>query len=335
MTIVTSLLADYRRRASDLWNARVRELGGRIVEWDDVDELDDRCVALFRRCVLDRVDASLPDMSPEYESQRAPVPRLAVVPRDGAKVWFDRLDEGKPPRFLDPALLPATAFRFLGLFDFECRESRSFAFCRVRVAACPDVSAIGRDGLIPFDDCAFVLTDDDETAGTPLRDRLRSAEAALRLPRDPGGPTRIVLPASPRTVSRMRTIFVLYAIFLFSIAVWRPWAIPVPPFSRPWDLVPFTGLGDLWRAGLVPFTFLFVGNVACFVPFGFGLPALTRLRRAVVPLCFLGSLLIECLQWAFGTGMGQTEDLILNTLGAAIGYMLFRRARAMERDCPA
>lgn len=327
MTIVTYLLADYRRHASDLWNARVRELGGRIAEWDDVDELDDRCVALFRGCVLDRVDASLPDMSPDYESQRSPVPRLAVVPRDGAKVQVGGLggDDG-PLGFLDPALLPATAFRFLGLYDFECREPRSFAFCRVRIAACPDVSAIGRDGLIPFDDCAFVLTDDDETAGTPLRDRLRSAEAALRLPRDPGGPTRIVLPASPRTVSRMRTIFVLYAIFLFSIAVWRPWAAPVPPFSRAWNLVPFTGLGDLWRAGHVPFTFLFVGNVACFVPCGFGLPALTRLRRAVVPLCFLGSLLIEFLQWAFGTGMSQTEDLLLNTLGAAIGYGLFRCA---------
>ena len=123
-----------------------------------------------------------------------------------------------------------------------------------------------------------------------------------------------------------RAWFALYAIFFFSIAVWRPWRTPGPPFSRAWDLVPFTDFGDLWRAGLVPFTFLIVGNVACFVPFGFGLPALTRLRRAVVPLCFLGSLLIECLQWAFGTGMSQTEDLILNTLGAAIGYGLFRRA---------
>ena len=326
-TIITSLLADYRRRASASWNARVRELGGRIAEWDDVDELDDRCVAIFRRCVLDRIDASLPDMSPDYESRRSPVPRLAVVPHDGVHVQVGGLggDHG-PLGFLDPALLPASAFRFLGLFDFECREPRSFEFCRVRVAACPDVSAIGRDGLIPFDDCAFVLTDDDDTAGKPLRDGLRAAEAALVRPQDRGGPTRIVLPPSPQALSRARTILALYAVFLFSIAVWRPWAAPVPTFSRAWDLVPFTGLGDLWRAGLVPFLFLFVGNIACFVPFGFGIPALTPLRRAVVPLCFLGSLLIECLQWTFGTGIGQIEDLILNTLGGAIGYGLFRRA---------
>ena len=116
----------------------------------------------------------------------------------------------------------------------------------------------------------------------------------------------------------------LYAAFLLGIAVWRPWATPAAPFSGRWELVPFTGTADLWRAGIVPFVFLFVGNVACFVPFGFGLPALTPLRRAVVPLCLLGSLLIEVLQWAFGTGVPQVEDILLNTLGAALGYALFR-----------
>lgn len=123
-----------------------------------------------------------------------------------------------------------------------------------------------------------------------------------------------------------RAWLALYAIFFCSIAVWRPWRTSSPPFSGAWNLVPFTELGDLWRAGFVPFTFLIVGSVACFIPFGFGIPALTPLRRVVIPLCFLGSLLIEGLQWAFGTGMSQTEDLILNTLGAAIGYALFRRA---------
>ena len=123
----------------------------------------------------------------------------------------------------------------------------------------------------------------------------------------------------------------LYAAFLFGIAVWRPWATPAAPFSGRWELVPFTGTADLWRAGIVPFVFLFVGNVACFVPFGFGLPALTPLRRAVVPLCFLGSLLIEALQWAFGTGVPQVEDVLLNTLGAALGYALFHAVHPATR----
>ena len=124
----------------------------------------------------------------------------------------------------------------------------------------------------------------------------------------------------------------LYAAFLLGIAVWRPWATPAAPFSGRWDLVPFMGTADLWRAGIVPFVFLFVGNVACFVPFGFGLPALTPLRRAVVPLCFLGSLLIEALQWAFGTGVPQVEDVLLNTLGAALGYALFCAVHSATRS---
>ena len=115
----------------------------------------------------------------------------------------------------------------------------------------------------------------------------------------------------------------LYAAFLLAIAIWRPWTTPAPPFSGRWELVPFTGTAALWRSGIVPFTFFFIGNIACFVPFGFGLRALTRLRCAVVPLCFLGSLLIESLQWAIGTGVPQLEDLILNTLGGALGYLLY------------
>ena len=128
-----------------------------------------------------------------------------------------------------------------------------------------------------------------------------------------------------------RLALALYAAFLLGIAVWRPWVEPAAPFSGRWELVPFTGTADLWRAGIVPFAFLFVGNVACFMPFGFGLPALTPLRRAVVPLCFLGSLLIEVLQWAFGTGVSQVEDVLLNTFGAALGYALFRVVHAGTR----
>ncbi len=131
-----------------------------------------------------------------------------------------------------------------------------------------------------------------------------------------------------------RLLLSLYTAFLLGIAVWRPWAEPAAPFSRQWQLVPFTGTAALWRSGIVPFTFFFVGNIACFVPFGFGLPALTRLRRAVIPLCFLGSLLIESFQWAFGTGIPQIEDLLLNTLGGALGYALFRAIRH-ERNAEA
>ena len=69
----------------------------------------------------------------------------------------------------------------------------------------------------------------------------------------------------------------------------------------------------------MPFVFLFVGNVACFVPFGFGLPALTPLRRAVVPLGFLGSLLIMGLLLLFSSLL--KNNLMLLITGIMMGYI--------------
>ena len=39
--------------------------------------------------------------------------------------------------------------------------------------------------------------------------------------------------------------------------------------------------------------------------------------------------MIEISQYVFGTGVTEVEDLILNTLGAAIGYGVFRLIRRM------
>ena len=99
------------------------------------------------------------------------------------------------------------------------------------------------------------------------------------------------------------------------------------PFEGRWD-VPYTGTADLWRTGFLPAVFLFVGNIVCFVPFGFGLPALTRLRCSVVPICFLASILVEELHGIFAPAdpLVGTVHILLNTLGAVLGYALFHAA---------
>jgi glycopeptide antibiotics resistance protein len=43
------------------------------------------------------------------------------------------------------------------------------------------------------------------------------------------------------------------------------------------------------------------------------------------------SLVIEFLQYAFGTGISEADDLILNTLGALIGYALYRLIHKLKR----
>lgn len=71
-------------------------------------------------------------------------------------------------------------------------------------------------------------------------------------------------------------------------------------------------------------------NILLFVPFGFGLPFISSYRfKKVVILGMSVSLLIEFLQWFTGWLTGVTfrvadiNDLIFNTLGAAIGYLMF------------
>jgi len=71
-------------------------------------------------------------------------------------------------------------------------------------------------------------------------------------------------------------------------------------------------------------------NILMLVPFGFGMPFITNLRlKHIVAIGALFSLCIEFLQFASGLVSGVTfrigdiNDVIFNTLGAAVGYLLF------------
>lgn len=70
-----------------------------------------------------------------------------------------------------------------------------------------------------------------------------------------------------------------------------------------------------------------VGNVVCFMPFGFVIPVLTvRYRSAwkMVILTFFASLLVETIQLFSKLGIFDVDDILLNTLGGLMGYLLFR-----------
>jgi glycopeptide antibiotics resistance protein len=71
-------------------------------------------------------------------------------------------------------------------------------------------------------------------------------------------------------------------------------------------------------------------NILLMVPFGFGLPFIVDVRmKKVVVRGALFSLAIELTQWLTGYLAGITfrvadvNDVIFNTLGAAVGYLLF------------
>ena len=79
---------------------------------------------------------------------------------------------------------------------------------------------------------------------------------------------------------------------------------------------------DLWQ----PFLINFVGNIVMFIPIGFLLPLLwKKFDRAwrTVGIGFLLSLIIEILQLP-QMRSSDVDDLWLNTLGACIGYVLYK-----------
>jgi glycopeptide antibiotics resistance protein len=91
---------------------------------------------------------------------------------------------------------------------------------------------------------------------------------------------------------------------------------------------PFTGyiemiLDNKWYQ----FTYLFVGNIIWFVPFGILLPLITKIKISFLRMGLYGlmlSLIIEVSQFIFGTGISEIDDLILNTLGAIVGYTVYK-----------
>ena len=105
-----------------------------------------------------------------------------------------------------------------------------------------------------------------------------------------------------------------------------------------YNLVPFVEIRRFWvyreQLGFwAVFTNLF-GNVIGFIPYGFILPVIAHKCRNglfIVASGFSLSLLVETVQLIAKVGCFDVDDLILNTLGAAIGYMLFAVCNYLRR----
>ena len=69
-----------------------------------------------------------------------------------------------------------------------------------------------------------------------------------------------------------------------------------------------------------------IGNIGAFVPLGLFIPIISkRLRKAwkVIMLGTLLSLTVELLQLVTRVGSCDVDDIILNTFGTMVGYLLF------------
>lgn len=101
-----------------------------------------------------------------------------------------------------------------------------------------------------------------------------------------------------------------------------------------------------FRLNLVPLVHLFgynslrdilwnvVGNMAMFIPSGIVLPVVYRKLDRFGKVLAAGALLslcIEILQLPFASRASDVDDLILNTLGAAVGYGIYAAVKRLKR----
>lgn len=78
--------------------------------------------------------------------------------------------------------------------------------------------------------------------------------------------------------------------------------------------------------GIESFVVNIIGNIFAFTPFGFILPIISSDKRKLIrvtTLTFIFSLTIELLQLFLKVGIFDVDDLLMNTLGGVIGYLIF------------
>ncbi len=140
--------------------------------------------------------------------------------------------------------------------------------------------------------------------------------------------------------SAARVLFLIYAgilVYFLFFADWYGHAPGRAVRSAP-NLVPFREIRRyLQRSYIIGRRLVFwnlVGNVLGFMPFGFMLPLLSDFFKKwyrVLPGGFLLTLLVESVQLISGIGIFDVDDMILNTLGAFLGYYVYLAAVRIGR----
>ena len=118
-------------------------------------------------------------------------------------------------------------------------------------------------------------------------------------------------------------IFTLYILTVLYLTIFR---FNFWYSERKLNLTLFVSLIKVFRnADIGEFLRLLLGNIGWFVPFGFLFPILLKRKNPFITICagLLFSIFIEVTQFVSYKGVAELDDLILNTLGAAVGYLLY------------
>lgn len=132
--------------------------------------------------------------------------------------------------------------------------------------------------------------------------------------------------------------FVIYLVVMVYFLFFSEQMGRIPSDTYHYNLKPFTEiqryLNNISVLGIYNVVLNLAGNVVCFMPLGFVLPIITNRNWGVVKvtvMSFLASLFVEVLQLVSKLGSCDVDDLILNTLGGFLGYLLFILCRGIYR----
>lgn len=98
------------------------------------------------------------------------------------------------------------------------------------------------------------------------------------------------------------------------------------------NLIPFVNLFDYDSRRDLPLNV--IGNTAMFIPSGIVIPVIYRKLNnfwKAVAAAALISLCIEIIQLPFSVRASDVDDLILNVLGAAVGYVIYAAVKRLKR----
>ena len=134
----------------------------------------------------------------------------------------------------------------------------------------------------------------------------------------------------------INTLFFLYIIAVISVTfIVRETMVLRTPENRGVILQPFREFETMMNgAHFFWFKQIFL-NILLFVPFGILLPMVSmRFKNPIITVttgCILSGL-IEIMQYITGRGLTEVDDVITNTIGAAVGVVIYKIISTVYRS---
>ncbi len=138
--------------------------------------------------------------------------------------------------------------------------------------------------------------------------------------------------ARKRTKLLLEVCFIIYIILLFYFLFFSDkFGRTTSRQDYSYNIIPFHEITRFIKyreiIGVESFMVNIAGNIFAFCPFGFLLPVLNNKKRGILYVTLVSfefSLFIELIQLITRVGSYDIDDIILNTIGGILGYIIYR-----------